>query len=240
MAIADALNEILEKMARAREAAPLAAPRLRLMGASKGQGEQAIEEAIAAGLTLFGENRVQEAQGKWPAIRARHPGLELHLIGPLQTNKVREALALFDVIQTLDREKLALALAKEMGMGRGDDVKMPGISRHPDIPTSPHRTFYIQINTGEEPQKAGIAPGEADGFIRFCRDELALPIGGLMCVPPADQPAAPHFALLRDIGQRNGLSELSMGMSGDFETAIRMGSGCVRIGTALFGARIAA
>ena len=174
---------------------------------------------LEAGQRLFGENRVQEAAGKWPALRSAFPEIELHLIGPLQTNKVAEAVGLFDAIETLDREKLARALAGEMAKQ----------GRRP--------ACFVQINTGEEPQKAGIAPSLADPFIALCRGELGLPVEGLMCIPPQDADPAPHFALLRAIARRNALAGLSMGMSGDFETAIAAGATHVRIGTAIFGAR---
>jgi pyridoxal phosphate enzyme (YggS family) len=189
-----------------------------LVAVSKTHPAEAVAEAIAAGQHVFGENRVQEAAGKFPALRAAH-ALELHLIGPLQTNKVKEAVALFDVIQTLDRVKLADALASEFQKQQR------------------FLTCYIQINTGEEPQKAGIAPGEADAFIRYCRDDLGLPIKGLMCIPPNDQHPAPHFALLREIARRHNLAGLSMGMSGDYELAIQFGATAVRVGTAVFGSR---
>lgn len=220
MTIQYRVAELQATINKTKKNSPLSAQRPHLLAASKGQGLPQIEEAVAAGVEWFGENRVQEAWEKWPELKKRHPNIKLHLIGPLQTNKVREALGLFDVIQTLDREKLAVEIAKTAN------------SQHPVT-----NSYFIQVNTGEEPQKAGIAPKEADAFIRYCQDELALPVVGLMCIPPAGQPPAPHFALLRDIAWRNGLKELSMGMSGDFETAIRMGSSCVRIGTALFGER---
>lgn len=190
-----------------------------LVAVSKTHPAEAVEAALAAGQTVFGENRVQEAQVKFPALKARHPQLELHLIGPLQTNKVKEAVALFDVIQSLDREKLAAALAAEM-------TKQ---NRRPAL--------FVQVNTGEEPQKAGVAPRETDAFIKSCRDRLKLEIAGLMCIPPAEENPAPHFALLREIARRNGLKSLSMGMSGDFETAIQFGATHVRVGTAIFGHR---
>ncbi|HVI87421.1 MAG TPA: YggS family pyridoxal phosphate-dependent enzyme [Dongiaceae bacterium] len=189
-----------------------------LVAVSKTHPAEAVAEAIAAGQHVFGENRVQEAAGKFPALRKAH-ALELHLIGPLQTNKVKEAVALFDVIQTVDRAKLADALAAEY---RKQQRFLP---------------CYIQINTGEEPQKAGLAPSEADDFIRYCRDNLALPVKGLMCIPPAEQHPAPHFALLREIARRHDLSGLSMGMSGDYELAIQFGATAVRVGTAVFGSR---
>ena len=228
MSNTDRISTIRATIQNARENAPLAGYKTELLGACKGQGAPAILRAIDQGLRLFGENRVQEAQEKWPAIKKTHPNVELHLIGPLQTNKVKDALALFDVIHTLDRPKLAKVLSDEL------KVLSKKNTQHLALPT---QHFFIQINTGEEPQKAGIMPAQADDFIRYCRDDLKLPVAGLMCVPPADQPAAPHFALLREIARKHGLKELSMGMSGDYETAVRMGSTCVRIGTALFGSR---
>ncbi len=190
-----------------------------LVAVSKGHPASAAAAAVAAGHRLFGENRVQEAQAKWPALRARTPGLALHLIGPLQTNKVREAVALFDVIETVDRPRLAAALAREMDRaGR----QLP---------------CFVQVNTGAEPQKAGVGPEEAAGFIDACRDEYGLAVRGLMCVPPVDEEPALHFALLAGIAQRTGLDGLSMGMSADYETAIRLGATHIRLGTAIFGAR---
>jgi pyridoxal phosphate enzyme (YggS family) len=190
-----------------------------LVAVTKSHPSEIIEQALAAGHRMFGENRVQEAAAKWPALRQAWPGIELHLIGPLQTNKVRDAVALFDVIETVDRPKLAQALATEMARS----------ARRP--------TCYIQVNTGEEPQKAGVLPAAADGFIGTCRDELKLPVTGLMCIPPVDEEPSLHFALLAEIAGRNGLSVLSMGMSGDFEIAVRLGATHVRVGTAIFGAR---
>lgn len=216
MNLPQALQNITHSLEAARAASPLAAPRISLLAASKGQEAAAIEQAIAAGITCFGENRVQEAEYKWLKIKEKYSNVQLHLIGPLQTNKVKEALSLFDVIQTLDRPKLADALAKQ-GPGKTQ--------------------FFIQVNTGKEPQKVGVAPQEAGGFIDYCR-ALGLPVRGLMCVPPADQPPAPHFALLRQIARAHGLEELSMGMSEDYAVAARMGSSCVRIGRALFGERL--
>lgn len=189
-----------------------------LVAVSKTHGPDKVEALLRAGQTVFGENRVQEAQGKFPALKAAWPALELHLIGPLQTNKAKEAVALFDVIQSVDRPKLAKILAEEMAkQGR----------------TLP---CFVQVNTGEEEQKAGVAPGDVDAFVAECR-ALGLNVVGLMCIPPADEEPSPHFALLAKIAQRNGLSQLSMGMSGDFETAIRLGVTHVRVGTALFGER---
>lgn len=190
-----------------------------LVAVSKTKTADEIEPALAAGQRVFGENRVQEAQGKWPALRARFADIELHLIGPLQTNKVKEAVALFDVIETLDRESLAGALRKE-------------IDRSGKTPA-----LYVQVNTGAEPQKAGILPEEADAFLRLCRETYGLAIAGLMCIPPADEPPSAHFALLARIARRNGIETLSMGMSADYDAAIQLGATHVRVGSAIFGAR---
>ena len=179
-----------------------------------------IEEAIESGQRLFGENRVQEALGKWPALKELHADIELHLIGPLQSNKVREAVALFDVIETLDRPKLARALAEEM--------ERQG--------TRPR--LFVQVNTGEEPQKAGIAPEETASFIALCRDTFDLNIDGLMCIPPFDEEPAMHFALLAKLADELGIEELSMGMSGDFAKAVAFGATYVRVGSAIFGKRV--
>jgi PLP dependent protein len=180
---------------------------------------ETILPALAAGQRVFGENRVQEAKAKWPALRARFPDLELHLIGPLQSNKVREAVELFDAIHTVDRPKIAAALAEEMA-SRG---------RRPQL--------FVEVNTGGEEQKAGVPPEAADVFIRECRERYKLAIEGLMCIPPFDEPPAPHFALLQKIARRNGLAGLSMGMSSDFRSAIAFGATHVRVGSAIFGAR---
>lgn len=189
-----------------------------LIGASKGQPEALLEEAIRLGLTDFGENKVQEAQQKWPELKARHPHLRLHLIGPLQSNKAAEAVALFDVIQTIDRPRIAEALVGEIAK----QGKTPQL--------------LIQVNIGEEPQKSGISPQELPALLAHCT-QLGLTIGGLMCVPPAGHNPAPYFALMKKLANRHGLPQLSMGMSGDFESAIRMGATMVRVGTALFGER---
>jgi PLP dependent protein len=190
-----------------------------LVAVSKTHPIEAVRAALQAGQRIFGENRVQEALLKFPALRGEFPDLTLHLIGPLQTNKVKDAVAHCDVIETVDRPRLAEALAREMERsGR----RLP---------------CFIEINTGAEPQKAGVLPDAADAFIRDCRDRLQLPIEGLMCVPPEHEEPALHFALLREIARRNGLQKLSMGMSADFETAIRFGATYVRVGTAIFGAR---
>jgi PLP dependent protein len=190
-----------------------------LVAVAKTHDASAVAAAIAAGQRVFGENRVQEAQVKYPALRARHPDLELHLIGPLQTNKVKEAVALFDVIETLDRPRLALALKQEFVR----QTRMPRL--------------FVQVNTGEEPQKSGVPPADADAFIADCRERVGLEIAGLMCIPPVDEEPAPHFALLREIARRNGIRWLSMGMSADYEIAIRFGATHLRIGTAIFGPR---
>lgn len=207
---------MLDKIARAAEASGRSTADLTLVAVSKQQPWEPVAQVLAAGQRVFGENRVQEAQARWGDHRQ---GIELRLIGPLQTNKVAEAVALFDVIETLDREKLARALAGEFGKA-GKTLRL-----------------YVQINTGEEPQKAGVAPAEADGFIALCHNELGLSLEGLMCIPPASEPPGPHFALLAKIAARNGLSKLSMGMSGDYETAVRFGATSVRVGSALFGER---
>jgi PLP dependent protein len=217
------IAESLDRVRAAIEAAARAARRdpagIELVAVSKTHGADRIEQAVAAGQRFFGENRVQEAQAKFPELKARHPDLRLHLIGPLQTNKARDAVRLFDVIQSLDRPRLAEALA----------AAMEKEGRRPDC--------FIQVNTGEEPQKAGISPGEADRFIGEARGRWGLPVVGLMCIPPAEEEPALHFALLREIARRNGIDRLSMGMSGDFETAIRFGATELRIGTAIFGER---
>ena len=230
MPIDTMLHALDREIILVKQNAPLAAAQTVLLAASKGQPIVVIEEAIQAGLRIFGENRVQEAEDKWPEIKKHHPDLQLHLIGPLQTNKVKAALALFDVIQTLDRPKLAEAIA-------GMRHEALGMRENPHASSLVTRHFYIQVNTGEEPQKAGIVPMEAGGFIYYCREDLKLPVVGLMCIPPADQPPAPHFACLRKIAQDHGLTELSMGMSEDYQAAVRMGSTCIRLGRALFGER---
>lgn len=190
-----------------------------LVAVTKTHGPHEIMPLLEAGHRRFGENRVQEAQSKWPALKARYPDIILHLIGPLQTNKVADAVALFDVIESLDRPKLAGALAAEMTKS----------GRRPAL--------FVQINTGEEPQKAGVLPTEADAFIAACRADFGLEPEGLMCIPPAAAAPAPHFALLAKIAGRCGLNKLSMGMSGDYEIAAQLGATQVRIGSALFGAR---
>jgi PLP dependent protein len=217
--IAARLRLVRREIALAAEATGRDAASVHLVAVTKTVGPEAVEEAIGAGQHRFGENRVQEAQRKWPPLRKRHPDLELHLIGPLQSNKVREAVALFDVIETVDRPKLARLLAEETAR----------VGKHPRL--------LVQVNTGEELQKAGIAPGEAEAFVALCRDTFGLAIEGLMCIPPFDEDPAPHFALLAKLAQQIGLEQLSMGMSGDFARAIAFGATYVRVGTAIFGAR---
>ena len=215
-------DPLLQDIAAARQgvlakiAAAAGGREVTLVAVSKQQPDERVEAMLAAGQRVFGENRVQEAAERWSL---RREGVELRLIGPLQTNKAREAMALFDVIETLDREKLARVLAEEAARAG----KAPRL--------------YVQVNTGEEPQKAGVIPAEADAFIAACRDSYGLTIEGLMCIPPEAEPAGPHFALLAKIAARNGLARLSMGMSGDYETAVRFGATSVRVGSALFGAR---
>lgn len=217
--VAGNLAALRAAIARATTDVGRASGAVTLVAVSKTKGAEDVAPALEAGQRVFGENRVQEAEGKWPDLRARFPGVELHLIGPLQTNKVREAVALFDVIETLDREKLATALAAE----RDRSGRCPRL--------------LVQVNTGAEPQKAGVLPQDADAFIRQCRDALKLPVEGLMCIPPADEPPSAHFALLAKIAKRHGLGVLSMGMSADFEAAIQLGATHVRVGSAIFGER---
>lgn len=194
-------------------------PLPRLIAVSKTKPVDMIEAALAAGQNDFGENRVQEASVKFPLLKRRYPQMKLHLIGPLQTNKLRQAMALFDYIHTLDREKLARAIATEQAAGQA-------------VPA-----LLIQVNTGEEPQKSGVWPGQADAFITLCRNDLNLPIRGLMCIPPAAEEPSPHFALLAKIAARHGLAQLSMGMSGDYEIAAAFGATMLRVGSAIFGER---
>jgi PLP dependent protein len=216
---ADRLAEVRQHIAAAARAAGRDPAAVTLVAVSKTHAADRVRELLDAGQRVFGENRVQEAEEKFPALKAGYPDLKLHLIGPLQTNKAREAVALFDVIESVDRERLAATLAKEMAKS----------GRRPDC--------YIQVNTGEEPQKAGVLPAEVDAFVAACRDTHKLPITGLMCIPPVDEEPAPHFALLAKMAARNGLATISMGMSADYETAIRLGATHVRVGTALFGQR---
>lgn len=216
---ADQLRVILARIDAARKAALASAPSTTLVAVTKTHGAERIRPVLAAGHRTFGENRVQEAMRKWPALRDEWPDIELHLIGPLQTNKVREAVEIFQWIETLDRPKLAQALRAEIDK-RG---------RAP--------VLLVQVNTGEEPQKAGVTPGDAPAFLKLVREDLKLPVQGLMCIPPAEDNPGPHFALLAKLARAEGLPYLSMGMSSDFETAIRFGATHVRVGTAIFGAR---
>lgn len=216
---ADRLAEVSRHIAEAAQAANRNPADVTLVAVSKTHGADRVRELLEVGHRVFGENRVQEAQGKFPDLKAAWPDLELHLIGPLQTNKARDAVELFDVIQSVDREKLAAALVKEMDR----------LDRRP--------ACYIQVNTGEEQQKAGILPKDLDAFVVACRDQYQLPVVGLMCIPPVDEEPALHFALLAKMAARNGLAKLSMGMSADYETAVRLGATHVRVGSALFGAR---
>jgi hypothetical protein len=213
------LAAVREEIAQACREAGRAEGSVTLVAVSKTFGAEAIAPVIAAGQRVFGENRVQEAKAKWPALRERHPGLELHLIGPLQSNKAREAVALFDAIHSMDRPSLCAALAKEMDR----------LGRRP--------TLFVELNTGAEPQKSGVLPEAADAFLKDCRETYGLSIAGLMCIPPANEPPAPHFALTAKIAKRNGLALLSMGMTADFKTAIEFGATHVRVGTAIFGHR---
>ena len=219
-------NHAVENLREVREAIRRAASDygrdpsgITLVAVSKTFPAEAIEPVLAAGQQVFGENYVQEAKAKWPELRKRYPAVELHMIGPLQSNKAREAVELFDVIHTLDRPSLAQALAKE-------------IARQGKRPR-----LLVQVNTGEEPQKAGVIPAETDAFIEACRTTYGLEIEGLMCIPPAEDPPSPHFALLNAIAGRNGLTALSMGMSADFDAAIQLGATHVRVGSAIFGTR---
>ena len=221
MDVPERLALVRQEIALAAEAAAREPDSVSLVAVTKTVAAPVIAEAIALGQHCFGENRVQEAVSKWPALKERHPDIELHLIGPLQSNKVREAVGLFDVIETVDRPKLARALAEEMTRS----------GRRPRL--------FVQVNTGEEPQKAGVLPGDTKDFVVLCRDTLGLDIVGLMCIPPFDEEPGLHFALLQKLAGELGLNELSMGMSGDFARAIAFGATYVRVGTAIYGARLA-
>lgn len=210
--IKEEINQALQTAGRAPDTVTITA-------VSKQHTPARIRPALEAGHRVFGENRIQEAAQKWPVLRDEFPDIELRLVGPLQSNKTKEAVALFDVIETVDRPKIAAALAREM---KSQNRRLP---------------LLIQVNTGDEPQKAGVSPESADAFIKHCRDELDLPIVGLMCIPPADEPPAPHFALLAKLAAGQGLSRLSMGMSADYALAAKLGATHVRVGSALFGAR---
>lgn len=213
------LAQVKDNIGRAMQVAGREAGSVVLVAVSKTFAANDIRPVIEAGQRVFGENRVQEAQGKWPALRQEFPDLELHLIGPLQSNKAKEAVALFDVIETVDREKIAAELAKE-------------IARQGRAPR-----LYVQVNTGSEPQKAGIEPKEAVAFVNRCREVHGLAIEGLMCIPPADENPGPHFALLEKLAREAGVDKLSMGMSGDYELAVAFGATSVRVGSAIFGGR---
>ena len=215
---ASGLSQVRAELERAQASSSFHQP-VTLVAVSKTFGSEAIAPVIAAGQKVFGENRVQEAKSKWPALKAAHPEIELHLIGPLQSNKAKEAVALFDAIHTVDRPSLCAALAKEIARQ----------NRRP--------LLFAEINTGAEAQKAGVLPEDADAFLRACREDYALEISGLMCIPPIDEAPAPHFALTAKIAQRNGLSLLSMGMSADFAIAVQFGATHVRVGSAIFGQR---
>lgn len=219
MSVEQRLREVQGRMAKAATEANRKPESVSLVTVSKTFEADDIRPVISVGQRVFGENRVQEAQGKWPALQAETAGIELHLIGPLQSNKAAEAVALFDVIETIDREKIARALAEECKR------------------QNRNLRFYIQVNTGLEPQKAGIAPDDVAAFVRLCRDELGLNVEGLMCIPPVDENPGPHFALLAKLAGENDVAHLSMGMSGDFETAIGFGATSVRVGSAIFGSR---
>jgi len=219
MTVEDRLDDVRSRIAKAEQSAHRAAGSALLVAVSKTFEADQIRPVIAAGQRVFGENRVQESQGKWPDLKQETPGIELHLIGPLQSNKAADAVALFDVIETVDREKIARALAAEIKQ-QGRSVRL-----------------YVQVNTGLEPQKAGIEPKETVAFVELCRKELGLAIEGLMCIPPADENPGPHFALLSKLAKECDLDHLSMGMSGDFETAIEFGATSVRVGSAIFGTR---
>ena len=215
----NALAAVEQEIARACEDAKRDRASVTLIAVSKTFGPDVIAPVIAAGQRVFGENRVQEAKAKWPTLMSAHDGLQLHLIGPLQSNKTKEAVALFDAIHSVDRPSLCQALAKEIEAQK----KRP--------------LLFVELNTGEEPQKAGVAPGDADAFIASCRDNYGLSISGLMCIPPVDETPAPHFALTAKIAARNGLKNLSMGMSADFATAVQFGATHIRVGSAIFGHR---
>lgn len=219
MTVEQRLNEVRERIATAVRQSGREPDSVSLVAVSKTFDADAIRPVINCGQRIFGENRVQEAQGKWPQLKTETPGIELHLIGPLQSNKAADAVALFDVIETVDREKIARTLAEEMKR-QGRTVRL-----------------YVQVNTGLEPQKAGVAPDDVAAFLKLCRDELSLSIEGLMCIPPADEYPGPHFALLAKLARENAVPRLSMGMSGDFESAIGMGATSVRVGSAIFGTR---
>lgn len=216
---AQVLKRVRGEIVAAAESAKRPPDSVKLIAVSKTFDADAVRPVLIAGQRVFGENRVQEAERKWPALKSEFAGVELHLIGPLQSNKTKDAVALFDVIHTIDREKIARAIANEI--------------------SSQQRSLelFVQVNTGEEPQKAGVMPRDAQAFVQLCKSELKLPVVGLMCIPPVDEEAAVHFAFLAKLAQDAGVARLSMGMSGDFETAIAFGATDVRIGSAIFGTR---
>jgi pyridoxal phosphate enzyme (YggS family) len=217
--VAKALVQVKAEIAGACQTAGRDPSEVALVAVTKTFGAEVIKQAIGAGQTIFGENRVQESKAKWPVLKQQHPRIALHLIGPLQSNKAKEAVAMFDAIHSLDRPSVCAALAKE-------------------IAKQNHRpTLFVEINTGEEPQKSGIMPADSDAFLKSCRDDYGLLIEGLMCIPPFDEAPAPHFALTKKIAARNGLRYLSMGMSADYAIAIEFGATHVRIGSAIFGER---
>jgi pyridoxal phosphate enzyme (YggS family) len=218
--VANRLASIKATIGKAAKTAERDPADVTLVAVSKAQPDDRVIAALDAGQRVFGENYVQPAQARWPDLKARYAGIQLHMIGPIQSRKAKDVVALFDVIETVDREKLARALAKEMAAQ----------NLRPDC--------LIQVNTGEEPQKAGVHPADTDAFIAFCRDELDLPVKGLMCVPPVEEEPAMHFALLAKIAKRNGLQILSMGMSADFEVGVQFGATHVRVGSAIFGSRL--
>jgi pyridoxal phosphate enzyme (YggS family) len=215
------LADVSARIAAAVQAAKRDPTSVHLVAVTKTFGAEDIVPVLDAGHRIFGENRVQEAKAKWPALRERYPGIELHLIGPLQSNKAKEAVQLFDAIHSIDRRKIAEAIAEEMPK-QGKRLQL-----------------FIQVNTGEEPQKAGVIPRETGDFLRLCRDDMKLAISGLMCIPPVDEEAGVHFAFLAKIARELGLSQLSMGMSADFETAIAFGATHIRVGSQIFGERAA-
>lgn len=219
MTVEERLQDVRQKIAVAEKDAARAPGSVELVAVSKTFEAEAIRPVIASGQRIFGENRVQESEGKWPQLKAETPDIVLHLIGPLQSNKAANAVALFDVIETIDREKIARALA--------DEIRKQGKTPR----------LYVQVNIGMEPQKAGIEPKDTVAFVKFCREELGLTIEGLMCIPPLEDHPGPYFALLRKLAEEAGVKNLSMGMSGDFETAISFGATSVRVGSAIFGHR---
>ncbi|MDO9416786.1 YggS family pyridoxal phosphate-dependent enzyme [Pararhizobium sp.] len=219
MELIERLQDVKNRVGAAEKQADRPSGSVELVAVSKTFDADAIRPVIETGHRIFGENRVQEAQGKWPDLKSETPGIRLHLIGPLQSNKAADAVALFDTIETIDREKIARAVAEEMKR-QNRQLKL-----------------YVQVNTGLEPQKAGVPPAETVAFVKFCRDDLGVEVEGLMCIPPADENPGPHFALLAKLAAESQLSRLSMGMSGDFETAIPFGATSVRVGSAIFGHR---